>query len=191
MFVFQWVVLHRFQYVSIVVAVSTAPCHVHARVCMHVYAGVYLSLNDVIYANNSIIPITEIGETSTTVTSNTGLQCITDRRPCCNSCPNRYGEWYFPDGTTVPSSSYYYNSLFYRNRGDDGTVNLNRVNASVTMPTGQFCCMVHDAADTEQTVCADIGIHSICMYTYRSGMILQVFLYIDNLSYNVLSAYRK
>ena len=143
---------------SIVVAVSTAPCHVHACVCMH--AGVYLSLNDVIYANNSVIPITDIGETSNMyTTSNTGLQCITDRRPCCNSRPNRSGQWFFPDGTTVPSSSYYYyNSLFYRNRGDDGTVNLNRVNASVMMPTGQFYCMVHDAADTEQIVCVDIGI---------------------------------
>ena len=130
---------------------------------MHVHAGVYLSLNGVIYANNSVISITEIGETRNIyTTSNTGLQCITDRRPCCSSFPNRYGQWFFPDRTTVPSLSY--NSLFYRNRGDNGTVNLNRVNASVTMPTGQFCCMVHDAADTEQTVCADIiGIPSICM----------------------------
>ena len=130
---------------------------------MHVYAGVYLSLNDVIYANNSVIPITEIGETSNmNTTSNTGLQCITDRRPCCSSFPNRYGQWFFPDGTTVPPYYYAlsYNSLFYRSRGDDGTVNLNRVHASVTMPTGQFCCMVHDAADAEQTVCVDIiGIH--------------------------------
>jgi hypothetical protein len=131
----------------------------------HAYAGVYLSLKDVIYANNSVIPITEIGETNTT--PNTGLQCITDRRPCCN---NRQGEWLFPDGNAVPPPAYN-PSLFYRNRGDDGTVNLNRVNASVMMPTGQFCCVVLGAANAEQTICVDIGIiiiHSIYMHSYQT-----------------------
>ena len=115
-------------------------------------AGVHLSLNGVVYANNSAIPITEIGQTNTI--SNTGLQCITDKRPCCVS--NRAGEWYFPDGTTTVPIQVNATS-FYRNRGDDGTVNLNRLNTTNMMPTGLFCCEVPDAAAVLQRVCTNIG----------------------------------
>ena len=106
------------------------------------------------YANNSLIPITEIGETTDLV--NTGLQCITDRRPCCLGA--RVGQWNFPDGTRVPVRGEGANmaTAFYRNRGDDGTVNLNRLN-NVIMPTGLFCCEVPDVTGVDQTVCADIG----------------------------------
>ena len=117
----------------------------------------YLSLKGVVYANNSVIPITEIGETDTSMPdSNNGLQCITDRMPCCQSIANRFGQWQFPNKTNVGISGTTAAS-FYRNRGDDGTVNLNRVDDSVTMPTGQFCCIVRDATDIDQTVCANIG----------------------------------
>ena len=110
-----------------------------------------------IYVNNSIIPITEIGETTTT--SNTGLQCITDRRPCCAAMETRAGVWYFPDGTTtVPNQNSA--TSFYRNRGDDGTVNLNRLSTGVMSPIGLFCCVVPDTTETVQTVCADIGRYS-------------------------------
>ena len=115
-------------------------------------AGVYLSLRGVVYANNSIIPITEIGETGST--SNTGLQCITDRMSCCAAI--RAGEWYFPDGTAVPIQ-HGGATTFYRNRGDDGTVNLNRVNTNIIMPIGLFCCEVPDASGVIQRVCANIG----------------------------------
>ena len=120
------------------------------------FAGVYLTLRGVVYANNSVIPITEIGETDIQYgTSNSGLQCNTDRRPCCATLPFRFGEWYFPDGTAVPILGAA--TTFYRSRGDEGTVNLNRLNTSVTSPTGQFCCEVPNASDIVQTVCANIG----------------------------------
>ena len=48
-------------------------------------------------------------------------------------------------------------TTFFRNRGDDGTVNLNRVNSDVMMPTGRFCCVVPDANGVDQRVCANIG----------------------------------
>ena len=117
-----------------------------------------------IYANNSLIHITEIGETTNSV--NTGLQCITDRRPCCTAIGARAGDWYFPDGTRVPVLGEGANmaTAFYRNRGDDGTVNLNRLNTNVTMPTGLFCCEVPDAAGVVQTVCAEIG---MCLCSYK------------------------
>ena len=122
--------------------------------------GVYLSLRGVKYTNNSVIPITEIEHTLTSngmtdTTSNNGLQCITNRRPCCQTKTNRHGEWIFPNGTMVPIQDGA--TSFFRNRGDDGTVNLNRLNSDVMMPTGRFCCVVPDATSVNQTVCANIS----------------------------------
>ena len=77
----------------------------------------------------------------------------------------RAGEWYFPDGTTVPIEGEGENgaTTFYRNRGDDGSVNLNRLNSDVMSPTGLFCCEVPDANDINKTVCINIG-GFICNY---------------------------
>jgi hypothetical protein len=115
------------------------------------HTGVYLSLKGTFYANNSAIPIAEIGQTTTV--PNTGLQCITDRMPCCRS-QGRAGEWLFSNGTTVPGPNQS-PTTFYRNREDDGTVNLNRRN--VFMPIGLFCCKVPDAQDVMQRLCATIS----------------------------------
>ena len=121
--------------------------------------GVYLSLKETVYTNNSVISITEIGDTDTLLSppknSNNGLQCITDRTPCCRFAPNTAGEWFFPGGMMVPGQSP--TTTFYRNRGrDDGTVNLNRANTNVMSPTGLFCCVVPDATGVMQWACASV-----------------------------------
>ena len=119
----------------------------------HIYSGVYLSLNGVkYYTNNSVVTITEIGETD--AVQNNALQCITDRKLCCGTAPNRAGEWYFPDGTTVPTPGSAVS--FYRLRGD-GTVNLNRLNSDIAHTTGRFCCVVPDATDVSQKLCINIS----------------------------------
>ena len=123
--------------------------------------GVYLSLKGIRYSNRSVIFTTEIGETdvSSSPPQNNGLQCITDRMPCCRFEGGQVGEWFFPDGTIVPAGPRT-GLTFYRNRGslrDDGTVNLNRDNINVTSPTGLFCCTIPDATGTSQTLCANIG----------------------------------
>ena len=136
-------------------------------IVIYTHAGVHLSLKGVFYANNSIILITDVGETNTSsasppLNSNKGLQCITDKMPCCRTSPNRAGEWHFPDSyeglKTIPKQD---SSLsFYRNRGynDDGSVNLNR-KANIKSPTGLFCCIVPDALNINQILCANIGMH--------------------------------
>ena len=69
---------------------------------------------------------------------------------------NKFGEWYFPDGTAVPNQRGA--TSFYRNRGDNGTVNLNHlIDTNVMSPTGEFCCEVPDATDINQTFCINIG----------------------------------
>jgi hypothetical protein len=126
---------------------------------MHMYfkfTGVYLSLKGVVYANNSFIAITEIGESDRYTTAvNEALQCVTDRRPCCYTSPGRVGEWYFPNGSVVPIQSF--SSSFYRNRNNDGVINLNRVNTNIISPVGQFCCQVPDSANVLQNICAYIS----------------------------------
>ena len=65
------------------------------------------------------------------------------------------GEWYFPNGTTVLAQGSAIS--FYHNEGDDGTVTLNRINSDAISPTGLFCCVIPDATDTLQRVCATIS----------------------------------
>ena len=116
------------------------------------HAGVYLSLKGNSYSNSSVIEITEIGEYYSR------LQCHTDRIPCCSTPPNRAGEWYFPNRDQVPIQSS--STTFYRNRGDDGTVNLNHRNIGIS-PTGLFCCELPDAANINQRLCAYVGKHCL------------------------------
>ena len=119
--------------------------------------GIYLSFNRTVIANKSVIQITEIGGMDTYTAQESGVQCITDRMPCCWKHQFRAGEWLFPNGSNVPAQGSA--TVFYRNRGDDGTVNLNLLNSDFPLPllTGLFCCVMPDANDVIQTVCADIS----------------------------------
>ena len=98
---------------------------------------------------------------------NEGLQCITDKKPCCRIGRTLVGEWFFPSpsGMMVPGGT---GPTFYRNRGrGDGTVNLNRVNTNVMMPTGLFCCVVPDATDVVQWTCANVCELAVDVDSYR------------------------
>ena len=93
--------------------------------------------------NNSIVNIEDIGE------NNAALICQTDGRPCCQSLPNRAGEWYYPNGSNLT------NDLsgrdLYRNRGDEGEVRLNRRNNAL-FPIGMYHCEVPDISSINHTV---------------------------------------
>ena len=120
------------------------------------HTGVHLSFKGMTYSNNSIFFINEIGRTS----SNSAIQCVTDKQECCFSPANRFGEWYFPNGTQLPIEHHPIDGFathFYRNRGNDGTVSLNRVSSSVVSPTGRFCCELPDSTHEQQSLCAFIG----------------------------------
>ena len=117
--------------------------------------GVYLFLNGTRYTNNSEILIFEIGKVNPQAESdvNEALQCVTNKKPCCKTA--RIGQWYFPNGTEVTIQGNT-QPFFYRNRGDNGTINLNRISKNVLFPTGQFCCVVPDSNDINQTLCVNI-----------------------------------
>jgi hypothetical protein len=117
-------------------------------------AGVYLSYGGKAYKNFSVFSISEIGN------ENIGfqLQCTTANSPCCMDFQHRRGDWFFPNTSLVPGKKQEAEpKTFYRNRGDNGTVNLNRQNTDIIYPTGLFCCEVPDDDDINQTLCANIG----------------------------------
>lgn len=96
--------------------------------------------------------ISDIGES----VNNEALQCVTDAIQCCARA--RVGEWYFPSGARVPIRMQAL--TFYRNRGDDGTVNLNRLgntDRETTSPTGLYCCSIPSASGIDQLVCIYVG----------------------------------
>ena len=110
---------------------------------IHTESDVGLLFRGNIVQNNSVVTIEEIGE------NENALICRTTLRPCCNTLPNRYGEWYYPNGTIVPTSGAGYD--YYRSRGDDGTVRLNRRNSAAS-PSAVFYCQLPDSNGNTQTL---------------------------------------
>ena len=96
------------------------------------------------YPNGSTVLRTDIGEEAA------ALQCTTDRADCCRNV--RTGEFYFPDGTQVPTLGPDPSiRTYYRTRGSM-MIGLNRRSNIRTQPTGQFRCEIPDASGTTLTV---------------------------------------
>ena len=74
-------------------------------------------LKGTVYLNNSDIPLLGIGE------GDHALQCRTSRDGCCRALPNRFGDFYYPNGTQVFNERSGYG--VYRNRGQK-VIHLNR-----------------------------------------------------------------
>ena len=114
---------------------------------------VTLSLNGTTIANNSYVDVRDIGDTD-----DNALHCQTDKMNCCESPPNRAGEWYYPNVTTVKnhddSMAASPNNYFYRNRGQS-VVRLKRVeNPS---QRGLFWCEVPTLNNENETIFVNIG----------------------------------
>ena len=106
-------------------------------------AGVGLLLNGVLYGNNSIVTLDEIGE------DGAALFCLTNNAECCGSSDTPegvgdVGDWFYPDGIMVGTSTF---GNIYRGRGPS-VVTLQRRNNAQT--TGVFRCEVPDASGTNQ-----------------------------------------
>ena len=97
---------------------------------------VSLSLGITPLANNSVVVITDIGDAAD---GTPPLICNTTFTPCCSTAANRHGDWYYPSGDSVPNSAA--GQDFYRGRGNDGTVRLNRRNNALS-PLGTYYCEI-------------------------------------------------
>ena len=122
--------------------------------------GVRLTLRGVWYHDNDVINIMDVGE------NESALICQTDLRPCCKYSTFRAGEWYYPNGEVVPIEGK--KRDFYRNRGDDGTVRLNRRN-NATYPNGIYRCEIPDHRGINQTLHIDL---KLVTYSYFGKLLL-------------------
>ena len=109
-----------------------------------------LIFRGVSYPDNSLLSLNNIGEFST----GSAILCITNRSPCCSTPPNRFGEWYYPNGSMVPNSGDGHD--FYRSRTDNQTIHLNRRD-NAQSPTGSFCCELPDNSDVTHALCVTLG----------------------------------
>ena len=99
------------------------------------------------YQNNSNVMLEDIGE------GDDALLCITNQTACCQSDDNASGNWFFPNGTGVPSESREKFDIF-RTRGQM-VVRMHRRRGGVE---GIYRCEIPDAMNVIQTIC--IGVYS-------------------------------
>ena len=114
--------------------------------------GVGFSLNGTTYQNNSLVTSEDIGD------SDDGLLCMTDLTACCRPpyTSNATGNWFFPNGTRVPSSGSQWD--FHRTRGQM-VVFLHRRRGE---EAGVYYCVVPDEMSVTQTI-------YIGVYTANTG----------------------
>ena len=109
------------------------------------HAGdVQFSLNGKTYQNNSIVTLEDIGNSS-----DTALLCMTNLTACCRSSYTgglSLGNWFFPNGTRVPS--YNVSSDFYRDR-DEMVVRMKRRGGG---EDGIYHCEIPDSMNVNQSI---------------------------------------
>ena len=123
----------------------------HSGTCFPNAGNVNFSLNGRFYQNNGIVALEDIGA------GDHALFCLTDLTACCQApytSGNRsaLGNWFFPNGTRVPSSGFKWD--FHRTRGHT-KVALNRRSGG---EEGIYSCVVPDAMNVTQTIY--IGVYS-------------------------------
>ena len=106
--------------------------------------NVNFSLNGTTYQNNSIVSLEDIGE------GGDALLCVTDQIACCRHTDNGngsvIGNWFFPNGTRVPSINMQWG--FRRTRGQS-VVRLQRIKGG---EDGIYHCEIPAAFDIIQMV---------------------------------------
>ena len=118
--------------------------------------GVRFLLRGTSYQNNSLVTLEDIGEVDD------ALLCVTDLTACCRPPytgvigQTAIGNWFFPNGTTLPSFQTQWN--FYRDRGQM-LVNMHRRRGGVN---GIYHCKIPDAMHVIQTI-------YIGVYTANTG----------------------
>ena len=105
-------------------------------------AVVRFSLNGTTYQNNSLVTLEDISE------GDDALLCITNLTACCRPSEMGYslGNWYFPNGTRMPSSGKQWD--FHRTRGWM-VVHMHRRRGGVD---GIYRCVIPVTTSIDHTV---------------------------------------
>ena len=102
-------------------------------------------LRGIPYQNNSIVTLEDIGE------DDDALLCLTNQTACCHGHytgvnGSALGNWFFPNGTRVPSSDNQWD--FHRTRGQM-VVRMHRRRGGVE---GIYRCEIPDAMNVTKTI---------------------------------------
>ena len=112
---------------------------------------VWFSLRNTTYQNNSIVTLEDIG------IGGDALLCVTNLTACCRppyigENGSAMGNWFFPNGSRVPSADAQWD--FHRTRGQM-VVRLNRRRGG---EEGIYHCEIPDSVNVKQTIY--IGVYS-------------------------------
>ena len=123
--------------------------HKHSEISISFFPAAVL--RGIPYKNNSNVILEDISE------GDNALLCITNQTACCQppytgDMRLALGNWYFPNGTRVPSSGNQWD--FYRSRGQM-MVHLNRGRGGVE---GIYRCEIPDSMNVTQSIY--IGVYS-------------------------------
>lgn len=83
------------------------------------------------------------------------LLCFTNNLDCCDTVPNRFGLWYFPNGSEVKTNGEQH--TMYRDRGPS-VVRLN-LRGNPTFIAGVFHCQIPNINRKSQSIY--VGIYPI------------------------------
>ena len=112
--------------------------------------GVRFSLNGTTYQNNSLVILEDIEE------GDGALLCVTDQTACCRppytDSRRAIGNWWFPNGTRVPTSGVQWD--IHRTRGQSVILLQRRRGGE----DGIYRCVIPDSMNVIQTIY--IGVYS-------------------------------
>ena len=131
---------------------------------------VWFSLNGTTYHNNSCVTLEDIGDDS-----DTALLCMTNLTACCRAPytgenGRGLGNWFFPNGTEVPSSGKQWD--FNRTRGYM-VVSMYRRRGGVA---GIYRCQIPDSTNVTQTIYIGVYTASTGEWYSYSIVILAVLM---------------
>ena len=110
------------------------------------------------YADGDTVLLSDIGE------GENGLKCTTTQTDCCGQNADgvpvrdeRRGEFYYPDGTQVPTRVGAGGAGLFRGRGYQ-FISLQRLSAAMmNPPTGRYRCDIPDRNGASQNMSINIG----------------------------------
>ncbi len=121
---------------------------------------------DIYPSGSTVIYVHDIGELQTDFSNtNEVVACRTDKRPCCSTPPNRFGDWTYNNGTIIGNRA---NSGidYFRSRDDNQMIYLSLRSSTTNPPTGEFCCEIPDSLNVMQTMCINLGNSRIYYSSY-------------------------
>ena len=128
--------------------------------------GLRFILRNKAYQNNSLVSLENIGE------GHDALYCIANKSACCRNpyTPRALGNWFFPNGTRVPSSGLKWD--FHRTRGQMVVLLQRRRGGE----NGIYHCVVPDATNVIQTIYIGVYTGSPGEFPLDHGVLYSIYI---------------